>query len=420
MAHLIAKKQEEWNSQKVRELLKLPENKKCFDCPTKSPFFVNMSIQTFICTRCSGLVREVGHRVKSISASKFSGPEIVTLQHGGNAVAQSLWLSTYNMSTAEPETDADIRLFMRQKYYEQKWLNREKAVLHSENIKQIITEMFREDGSRRNRLYEVPRKVPFDSKIESPKRHSLDIRPPLAPTQSWLDDNVPIGLISTVQNNKNIQQTPDLISTAMNNLLLDDDPIPYVSPIQPTAKILMDDHKTVPSRRDSEQSDIFTELAELQSSPTQPIKPIYTGDILQPSSPLLSTQPVKSIYTGDILQPNSPLSPTINSSPLTSSFQSKVDIRQSQQKRTSNYTLSDFDPYAALRGLSTDTNTPISTSTYTPKENTFNWQDSMNQPRSNRSSMSNISSMSNRSSIYNQSVNTSSDLFRDLDTFYKR
>ncbi|OAD74795.1 hypothetical protein PHYBLDRAFT_93314, partial [Phycomyces blakesleeanus NRRL 1555(-)] len=68
------------------------------------------------------LSREVGHRVKSISASKFSGPEILSLQQGGNGIAQRIWLSKYKMTDSpEAESDNDVRLFMRQKYYEQKW-----------------------------------------------------------------------------------------------------------------------------------------------------------------------------------------------------------------------------------------------------------------------------------------------------------
>ncbi|KAF1802281.1 hypothetical protein FB192DRAFT_1377257 [Mucor lusitanicus] len=222
MAALIAKKQEEWNSQKVRDLLRLPENKKCFDCPTKSPFFVNVSIQTFVCTRCSGLVREVGHRVKSISASKFSGPEIVALQHGGNEVARTIWLSNYNMNTAEPESDGDVRLFMRQKYYEQKWLDRKKGVAHAERVKRIITETYNEDGVRR---------------VPSPKvakRQSLNVattteRPKIVPTQSWVDDNVPIGLIPTVKTNAT---TVDLLLN--DDLMLSPKSPTFPSPPQPS------------------------------------------------------------------------------------------------------------------------------------------------------------------------------------------
>ncbi|KAI7877682.1 Arf GTPase activating protein [Lichtheimia hyalospora FSU 10163] len=145
------KKQEEKNLQKVRDLLRLPGNKKCFDCPTKSPFFVNVSVQTFICSRCSGLVvletiysREVGHRVKSISASKFSGAEVVSLQQGGNQVARAMWLSNYGKDNVDPETDDEVRAFIRQKYYEQKWLDQEELKAHTNRVREMIKAMFTE------------------------------------------------------------------------------------------------------------------------------------------------------------------------------------------------------------------------------------------------------------------------------------
>lgn len=60
--------------------------------------------------------REVGHRVKSISASKFSGAEVVALQQGGNQVARAIWLSNYGKDNVDPETDDEVRAFIRQKY----------------------------------------------------------------------------------------------------------------------------------------------------------------------------------------------------------------------------------------------------------------------------------------------------------------
>ncbi|KAI8343732.1 hypothetical protein BC941DRAFT_100061 [Chlamydoabsidia padenii] len=141
------------NNSLVRDLLRLPENKKCFDCPTKSPFFVNTTLQTFICSRCSGLVREVGHRVKSISASKFTGPELLALELGGNGIAGKIWLSCgYNtVDTPEPESDGEVRAFMRQKYYDKKWLNRELAVSHDLFVKNRINEMFTEVNQKGKR-----------------------------------------------------------------------------------------------------------------------------------------------------------------------------------------------------------------------------------------------------------------------------
>ncbi|CAO3631353.1 unnamed protein product [Mucor hiemalis] len=347
MSHMIAKKQEEWNSQKVRELLRLPENKKCFDCPTKSPFFVNVSIQTFLCTRCSGLVREVGHRVKSISASKFSGPEVLALQHGGNEVARSIWLSTYRMSTPEPETDGDVRLFMRQKYYEQKWLDRKRGVEHAENVKRIIKELYSEDGNRK------PNTLGRTGSI-SDKRKSMDIinRPKMAPTQSWVDDNVPIGLIPSVQQQQQQQQNN---SNILDDLLLNDDAMispkspqfPTIPQLPPTTTSTTNSRNSIsgpptkptimtkpqPTSHDttSINNDIFTELAGL--APPTPV-------ITSPS------------YSGGILQPNSPISPS-------SSIHSSFSQSPQQQKQftfnntnTNKNSFADLDPYAALRDLS--------------------------------------------------------------------
>ncbi|KAI8877311.1 Arf GTPase activating protein, partial [Backusella circina FSU 941] len=128
---------------KVRDLLLLEDNKKCFDCPTKSPFFVNTTLQTVICSRCSGLVREVGHRVKSISASKFTGPELMALEQGGNATARRIWLSHFSTHNgSEPENDSDVRSFMRQKYFEYKWLDREALYAHDKMVKEMIKSSF--------------------------------------------------------------------------------------------------------------------------------------------------------------------------------------------------------------------------------------------------------------------------------------
>jgi hypothetical protein len=93
------------------------------------------------------LSREVGHRVKSISASKFSGAELLALKQGGNGVALKIWLSNYSTHDApEPEADADVRAFMRQKYYENKWLDQALLQSHKEKVRAMLSKMFTEDG----------------------------------------------------------------------------------------------------------------------------------------------------------------------------------------------------------------------------------------------------------------------------------
>ena len=46
------------------EFARRKDNKKCFDCNKMGTQYVNMTIGTFICFECSGLLREFSYRVK--------------------------------------------------------------------------------------------------------------------------------------------------------------------------------------------------------------------------------------------------------------------------------------------------------------------------------------------------------------------
>lgn len=57
MASSNKKKIEEENNLKtLREIVALPHNKHCFDCNQRGPTYVNMTIGSFVCTACSGLL----------------------------------------------------------------------------------------------------------------------------------------------------------------------------------------------------------------------------------------------------------------------------------------------------------------------------------------------------------------------------
>ncbi|KAF7729363.1 ArfGAP with FG repeats 1 [Apophysomyces ossiformis] len=339
MSHLSAKKQEELNSKKVRDLLRIPENKKCFDCSTKSPFFVNVSIQTFVCTRCSGLVREVGHRVKSISASKFSGPEVVALQQGGNEIARQIWLSSYKMGTSDPETDSDVRLFMRQKYYEQKWLDREKLKQHAECVKKLIKEMFTEDGTRRSRVSTPPlpseaqplanpdqnnNYFPNDTRLHSVDApHTLNRPIQKAPVKDLLIDDVAyeqpkvnsaIGFAGSTLSSLPYPQSPPAVPLS-----------PASKPTSPVTQAKSTQSLDISSPTKS-TNNFLSELAGLETSPTVN-RPTYTGGMLVPNS------------TGT----TSPISPSF---PMSTQATRITDLSNAQSN------LKDSDPYAALRNLS--------------------------------------------------------------------
>lgn len=51
-------KQDDKFSLAVREIqTQHPANKKCFDCEQRGPTYLNMTIGSFVCTKCSGMLR---------------------------------------------------------------------------------------------------------------------------------------------------------------------------------------------------------------------------------------------------------------------------------------------------------------------------------------------------------------------------
>lgn len=50
------KKQDEKNLKTLRELAALQQNKYCFDCNQRGPTYVNVTIGSFVCTKCSGML----------------------------------------------------------------------------------------------------------------------------------------------------------------------------------------------------------------------------------------------------------------------------------------------------------------------------------------------------------------------------
>ena len=58
-------------SQQLEQIKKTGSNKKCFDCGEKGTTYVCTNFGTFICSRCAGILRELGFRVKGIGVSIF-------------------------------------------------------------------------------------------------------------------------------------------------------------------------------------------------------------------------------------------------------------------------------------------------------------------------------------------------------------
>ncbi|XP_061072981.1 arf-GAP domain and FG repeat-containing protein 1a isoform X2 [Conger conger] len=126
MAASAKRKQEEKHLKMLREMTSLPPNRKCFDCDQRGPTYANMTVGSFVCTTCSGILRGLNppHRVKSISMTTFTQQEIEFLQKHGNEVCKRIWLGLYDDRTSaipdfrEPQK---VKEFLQEKYEKKRW-----------------------------------------------------------------------------------------------------------------------------------------------------------------------------------------------------------------------------------------------------------------------------------------------------------
>ena len=113
-----SKKVEEKYQRILKECQKRQENRTCFDCNSRGNQYVVLNLNVFVCTTCSGIHREINHRVKSVGMSTFTTDEIKAIDKAGNAVGNAMWMGRYQQSEnmIPPESDADkIRAFMKMK-----------------------------------------------------------------------------------------------------------------------------------------------------------------------------------------------------------------------------------------------------------------------------------------------------------------
>lgn len=122
----------------LRKLTKLDGNKTCADCPEKMPGYVNLTHHTFVCTRCSGIHRELQFKVKGISMSVFTAGDVSDLAVRGNAIHNASYMARYQPRDFTLPNGSDIgklREFIKAKYIDKKWCGstNERSTSHSSN-----------------------------------------------------------------------------------------------------------------------------------------------------------------------------------------------------------------------------------------------------------------------------------------------
>jgi Arf-GAP domain and FG repeat-containing protein 1 len=138
-AYLAAMKyRQEQFTQVVRELASLPANRHCFDCGQRGPTYVNMTIGSYVCTTCSGLLRGLNppHRIKSIAMASFVAEEIDFLKATGNELCQQAYFAMFDGRFTIPESSSvnpqAVRDFLTLKYEKRLWFTTPSAQQHNE------------------------------------------------------------------------------------------------------------------------------------------------------------------------------------------------------------------------------------------------------------------------------------------------
>ncbi|XP_041751530.2 arf-GAP domain and FG repeat-containing protein 1b isoform X1 [Coregonus clupeaformis] len=126
MATSAKRKQEETHLKMLREMTSQPPNRKCFDCDQRGPTYANMTVGSFVCTTCSGILRGLNppHRVKSISMTTFTLQEIEFLQKHTNEVCKYIWLGLYDDRTLvvpDFREQQKVKEFLQEKYEKKRW-----------------------------------------------------------------------------------------------------------------------------------------------------------------------------------------------------------------------------------------------------------------------------------------------------------
>lgn len=186
-----------------------------------------MTIGTFVCTACSGILRGINppHRVKSISMASYTAVEMASLEKSGNEASRHIWLGLYDSKSQpgpESKEDGKVRDYLVQKYEKKRWYVEpsQAAVLAAAKAKEASESAERKSTSS---SHSTPEPKPLKSLIGSNAAPIKVLQPPGHSTSTH-----------------NISKPPTLAQTANKqksvDLLADLGGDPFASTSQPAAQ----------------------------------------------------------------------------------------------------------------------------------------------------------------------------------------
>ena len=155
--------------EKLREICRRTENKRCMDCLEKGPRYVVLNFNIFVCSTCSGIHREFQHRALGVSMSKFTMEQVKELDKGGNKVARKVYMAKWNPSDfPEPESNnkAQIREFIKKKYIEKAWFKKKKKSKDKDKNEEPTEDLSKEERRARRRASRKEKSESIDDQFE--------------------------------------------------------------------------------------------------------------------------------------------------------------------------------------------------------------------------------------------------------------
>ena len=130
---------------------------------------------TFVCNTCSGIHRELTHKVKGMGMSNFTDKDVDQIKKWGNAAAKKYWLAGYN-KTLYPIPDrrdvVKMKEFMKMKYVQKRFLEQNESEDSDDNKKKKSKKTKKTKKTKKKKKKEVSSEEEEDSDAESDQEDS--------------------------------------------------------------------------------------------------------------------------------------------------------------------------------------------------------------------------------------------------------
>lgn len=114
---------------RLRQLLAVPGNNCCADCPTRRPKWASTNLGVFICLRCSGCHRGLGvhiSRVRSVTLDTWTETDLDHMAIVGNQRANAEWMANAPGGLKLPTNESsmeELQGFIIRKYKHKEWFS---------------------------------------------------------------------------------------------------------------------------------------------------------------------------------------------------------------------------------------------------------------------------------------------------------